>query len=78
MKTMTCRELGRTCGQAFHAETFDEIAKLSKAHAMTMFAAQDPAHLQAMQAMQERMKDPRALQAWFDERRRAFEALPDS
>ncbi len=30
MKTMTCRQLGGACDKKFHAETFDEMAELSK------------------------------------------------
>jgi hypothetical protein len=30
MKTMTCKQLGGACDQAFHAETFEEMAEKSK------------------------------------------------
>jgi hypothetical protein len=32
MKTMNCRQLGGACDKEFHANTFEEIAELSKAH----------------------------------------------
>jgi hypothetical protein len=37
MKTMTCKELGGACDLEFHANTFEEIAKMSKKHGMEMF-----------------------------------------
>ena len=32
MKTMTCKQLAGACDLQFHAETFDEMAKLSQDH----------------------------------------------
>lgn len=37
MKTMTCKQLGGVCDHPFTANTFDEIAALSKNHGMEMF-----------------------------------------
>ena len=54
MKTMTCKQLGGACDEAFTAATFEEIAELSKHHGMAMFQKADPAHLQAMEQMMER------------------------
>ncbi len=76
MKSMTCRELGGACDAVFRAATFEEMAELSKRHAMEMFTAGDEAHLRAAAAMQELMSDPVAFQAWFEERRRSFEDRP--
>ena len=78
MKTMSCRELGGACDESFSAESFDEIAELSQAHGMAMFKAGDTAHLEAMEAMRALMQDPAAMQAWFDDRKAAFEALPEA
>lgn len=77
MKTMSCKQLGGACDKSFHANTFDEIAELSKAHGMEMFKKQDKAHLEAMNKMQELMKKPEAMSEWFDNRRNEFEALPE-
>lgn len=77
MKTMTCEQLGGACDQAFSAETFEEIAEKSKQHGMAMFQAGDDAHLQAMQAMRELSQKPGAMQAWYEECKQAFEALPE-
>lgn len=49
MKTMTCKQLGGARELEFHAETFEEIAELSKQHGMEMYQKQDPGHLAAMQ-----------------------------
>ena len=52
MKTMTCKQLGGACDKKFHAKSFDEIAGMSKQHAMDMFQKKDAAHLKAMNEMQ--------------------------
>ncbi len=78
MKTMNCKQLGGACEMEFSAETFDEMVELSKKHGMEMFQAQDEAHLKVMQDIQELMKNPVAMQNWFDSKRAEFEALPDN
>jgi len=77
MKTLTCRQLGGACDQEFHADSFDEIAELSKQHGMEMFQKKDEAHLRAMNKMQELMQDPDAMKEWFEKKRQEFEALPE-
>ena len=74
-KSMTCKQLGGACDIAFEADTFEELAKLSKTHAMEMFKARDEAHLAAMQKMQELMKVPGAMEKWMVEKRQEFERL---
>jgi len=37
MKTMTYKQLGGACNQEFHAEKFNVILDLSKAHVIEMF-----------------------------------------
>ncbi len=75
MKSMTCRQLGGACDEVFSAETFEEIAELSKQHGRAMFQAQDAPHLAAMEKMKE-MKSPEAMQDWFMARKAEFDALP--
>lgn len=75
MKSMTCKQLGGACEKVFQAETFEEIAEMSKKHGMEMFQQGDPAHLKAMEEMRELMKEPTAMQAWFEGKRKEFEAL---
>lgn len=77
MKTMTCKQLGGACDKQFHANTFDEIAGMSKQHAMEMFQQKDAAHLIAMNDMQELMKKPEAMKEWFENKKKEFEALPE-
>ena len=77
MKTMNCKQLGGACEQEFHARTFEEMAELSKQHGMDMYQQQDAAHLEAMQTMQELMKNPEEMTRWFESKRKEFEALPE-
>ena len=78
MKTMTCNQLGGACDMAFSANSFEEISEMSKNHAMEMFQEGDKPHLDAMQNMKELMKSPDAVQKWFQEKRDAFDALPEN
>ena len=78
MKTMTCKQLGGACDTAFQANTFDEMAALSKKHGMEMFQKGDKDHLQAMNEMKEFMKSPDAMKTWFENKRIEFDALPEN
>ena len=78
MKTMNCKQLGGACDQEFHAETFDEMAELSKQHGMEMFHKGDKAHLEAMNKMKDLMQDPAAMKSWFEGKKKEFEALPEN
>lgn len=78
MKTMTCKQLGGACDKEFTAETFEEIAEMSKTHGMEMFQKQDMAHLEAMQKVLAMMKDPELLKEWSDSKQKEFDALPDN
>jgi predicted small metal-binding protein len=75
MKTMTCKDLGGVCDVKFQADSFEEIAEMSKKHGMEMFQKGDKPHLKAMQEMRERMKSPGDMEAWYDLKRKEFEAL---
>jgi len=77
MKTMTCKQLGGACDTTFQAETFEKIAELSKKHAMEMFEKGDADHLKAMEEMKMLMQSPDAMQDWFDNKRRQFDALTE-
>ncbi len=78
MKTMTCKQLGGACEKEFRANTFEEVAELSKQHGMEMHQKQDPAHLDAMNEMQKLMESPEDMNKWFESKRKEFEALPES
>lgn len=77
MKTMTCAQLGGACEITFQANTFEEIAAMSKQHGMEMFQAKDKAHLKAMDDMKALMSSPESMQAWFESKRREFDALAE-
>ena len=75
---MTCRQLGGACDKEFQANSFEEIAELSKKHGMEMFQKGDQAHLNAMNEMRELMKNPGAMKDWFENKRKEFNALPEN
>ena len=77
MKTMTCKQLGGACDHKFQAESFDQMAAMSKEHAMEMFQKGDQPHLDAMDEMQKLMQSPEAMNKWMDEKRKEFEDLAD-
>jgi len=62
---MTCKQLGGACDKVFQAETFEEMAELSKQHGTEMYKIQDPRHLEAMGKMQDLMKSPESMGKWF-------------
>jgi hypothetical protein len=74
---MTCKQLGGACDKEFRADSFDEIAAMSKQHGMEMFQKKDAAHLKAMNEMQELTKKPEAMKKWFESKRKEFEALSE-
>jgi hypothetical protein len=77
MKAMTCKQLGGACDEVYHANSFEEIAEMSKKHGMEMFQKSDEAHLKAMDEMQDLMKNPDAMKEWFESKRKEFDALPE-
>jgi hypothetical protein len=78
MKTMTCKQLGGACDKEFNANTFEEIAEMSKKHGMEMFQKGDEPHLKAMNEMQELMKSPDAMNEWFANKRKEFNSLSEN
>lgn len=76
MKTMTCKQLGGACSKEFTAATFEEIAEMSKTHAMNMIQQGDEAHIKAMNSMQELMSSPDEMTQWIEEKREEFNQLP--
>ena len=78
MKTMTCKQLGGACDEKFQANTFEDMAEISKKHGMELFQKGDEAHLKAMNEMQELMKSPDAMNEWFESKRKEYDALPEN
>ena len=66
------------CELEFHAETFAEIAEMSKQHGTEMFEKGDKDRLEAMEKMKELMRNPEAMSRWFEKVQKEFEALPFS
>ncbi len=75
---MTCKDLSGACDAEFHAETFDEMAEISKKHGMEMLGQGDQAHIEAMEKMTGLMSDPEAMKEWFETVRKMFESLPEN
>ena len=77
MKTMTCKQLGGACEKPFQANSFEEIAEMSKLHGMEMFQKQDEEHLEAMKRIQALMLQPQAMQEWFENKKKEFDELSE-
>ncbi len=75
MKTMTCKQLGGACDQEFTANSFEEIAEMSKQHGIEMIQKKDQTHIKAMQEMQKLMSDPEAMRNWMNEKKALFDRL---
>lgn len=74
---MTCKQLGGACDQRFSGNSFDEVAMMVSKHAREMVQQGDNAHIQAMNEMRSSMRSSEAAAAWMDEKRRAFNNLPE-
>ncbi|WP_339658136.1 hypothetical protein, partial [Flavobacterium frigidarium] len=59
-------------------KTFEEMAELSKKHALEMIEKSDEAHSKAMREMQELMHFPQGMNAWYENKRKAFECCPST
>ena len=77
MKTITCKELGGACDLEFHANSFEEIARMSQKQGKEMFQKGDKAHLQAMSQMSDLMQSADGMAKWMEGKRKAFEAKPN-
>ncbi|WP_444905173.1 hypothetical protein ACJJIU_10945 [Microbulbifer sp. CnH-101-E] len=51
MKTMSCKTLGGACDVELQANSFKEIAELSKKHGIEMYQKKEVKHLEAMHKM---------------------------
>ena len=78
MKTMTCKDLAGACDAEFHAETFDEMAEMSRKHGMEMLEQGDQAHIEAMEKMKQLMSDPEAMKEWFETVQKTFDSLSET
>ena len=55
-----------------------ELTELSKQHGMEMFQKQDATHLESMAQIMQLMQSPQAMNAWMEQRKQEFEALPEN
>ncbi len=74
---MTCKQIGGACDLKFEADTFEEIAAMSKKHGMEMFQKNDTAHLKAMYEMKNLIKSPEDMKNWYGKKEKEFDALPE-
>ncbi|SHI41984.1 hypothetical protein SAMN04487911_10217 [Arenibacter nanhaiticus] len=74
---MTCKELGGCCDKKLHADTFEEIAELSKQHGIEMFRLGDKKHLEAMKKMRKLMTTDEKMKTRLQLKKKAFDALPE-
>ena len=72
---MTCKQLGGACDKVFKAESFDEMAELSRAHGMQMFQEKDESHVKVIQEMLVLMQDPEQMQKWLEAKKAEFAAI---
>jgi hypothetical protein len=77
MKTMTCKQMGGPCDEAFTGATADEVIKAQDAHLKEAVAGGDDSHKQALEDMQARWKDPAAGMGWYNQTKADFAALPE-
>jgi len=74
---MTCKQLGGACDKEFHAQTFEEMAEMSKNHGMEMYKKGDEEHIKVMKEMKELMSGPEAMKEWIESKQKEFDALPE-
>ncbi|GAA4364812.1 hypothetical protein GCM10023146_05860 [Nocardioides caricicola] len=77
MKTMTCRQMGGPCDQAFQGEKADDVINQQDQHLKDMVAAGDETHVPANNDMRGRWKHPIKGMGWYKDTKKAFAALPD-
>jgi len=76
MKTMTCRQLGGPCDNAYHVGTADLAIKAQDAHLKEMVEKGDAAHVEAAAAMKARWHNPIKGMGWYMQAKKDFAALP--
>ena len=77
MKTMTCRQMGGPCDQAFQGESADDVINAQDQHLKDAVAAGDTAHEPANKDMRGRWKHPIKGMGWYKDTKKAFAALPE-
>ncbi|USD20063.1 DUF1059 domain-containing protein [Microbulbifer sp. VAAC004] len=76
MKTMTCKQLDGACDVEFQANSFEEIADLSKKHGIEMYQQKEPKYLESMHKMQELIRNSESMKKWMEYKKELFSSLP--
>jgi hypothetical protein len=77
MKTMTCRQLGGPCDEAFAGATADEIIKAQDRHLKEAVKAGDATHEAARADMLGRWRHPKKSMDWYTGVKQTFAELPE-
>lgn len=77
VKTMTCKQLGGTCGFKLQGNSPDEIIKAQDKHLNETVAGGDETHQRALEDMKGRWEHPDAGKEWYETTQRDFASLPD-
>ena len=77
MKTMTCKQMGGPCDQAFHGDSADAVIKMQDKHLREVVERGDTAHEDALKAMKGRWKNPIKGMGWYRQTKKDFAALPE-
>jgi hypothetical protein len=69
-KTLTCRELGGVCDEAFSGETFEEVVQKGMPHMMS-----DEAHTASIMEMEQRTGESK--DQWMTRMQQEFDTKPE-
>ena len=77
MKTMTCKQMGGPCDEAFHGNTADEVIKAQDKHLRAAVEGGDVSHESALQAMKARWRNPLKGMGWYKQVKKDFAGLSE-
>jgi hypothetical protein len=77
MKTMTCKQMGGPCDEAFRGNTADEVIKAQDKHLRAAVVSGDVSHESALQAMKARWRNPLKGMGWYKQVKKNFAALSE-
>lgn len=77
MKTMTCKQMGGPCDEAFQAATSDEMMNMGAAHVAKLAEEGDAAHLEVKKLMDESMSNAAMAEEWSKKFQADFAAQPE-
>lgn len=78
MKTMTCKQMGGPCDEAFTADSADKMVDAGSTHVTTKAAEGDVEHMKVADMMAESQADPAKAKVWFDSFMETYNSLPDN